>query len=235
MVTAAVVCAPRFLSPTTQEPKKPGVLPGLYQEGPCALAQFPSVLPAVNDALDSAALAQALGDSSLDKTLILSLRLGALDSDPRVRVFRKQGSADVAQRVLAAVLATLRPIQADMPWAFRLQLDPGVTPTMSVARSELCPPAFKSGVTLTKSFRMEEGQAVELQRGAEENARLLQMVVLRVLVQPDGKASEVVTVALSGDRQIDSQMQQAVQRGRFFPAKLDGASVAAWLQVGKPR
>ena len=82
---------------------------------------------------------------------------------------------------------------------------------------------------------MEEGQFVALQRKLEEEARLRQMVAFRVLVQPDGRAGEVITVAVSGDRRIDSEMQQAMHRGGFFPATLDGASVAAWLQVGKPR
>jgi TonB-like protein len=234
--TVVVVFGPMLSSMAAQEPKEAIVVPGLYQHGSCAPASFPSVLPMVNDVLDSAALARVLGDSGLRDPLTVSLRLGSLNSEPRVRVLGKPKSASIARRMAAVVLSAIRPVPADTPWAFRLRLEPGGAPTMSLSRSEFCPPAWKQGaVVRTQSYRMEEGQAVEMQRRLEEEARLRQMVIFRVLVQANGRAGDVIRVAASGDRRIDNQMQQIVTRGNYFPAKLDGAPVSAWLQVGWPR
>lgn len=233
--TVVVMFGPMLSSVAAQEPKEPTVVPGLYQHGPCAPAPFPSVLPMVNDVLDSAALAKVLGDSGLRETLTLSLRLGSLNSDPPVRVLGKPKFPDIARRMATVILSAIRPVPADTPWAFRLELAPSDAPTMSLSRSELCPPARKQELVRTQSYRMEEGQAMEMQRRVEEEARLRQMVAFQVLVQANGRAGEVIRVAASGDRRIDEQMQQIVTRGSYFPAKLDGAPVSAWLQVRWPR
>src|SRR5207247_2757465 len=70
----------------------PGVVPGLYTDSRCDAANFPAEMPAVNAVLDSSTLVAALPRLGLDKSLVLTLRLGSLSHDPRVRVFKKKGS-----------------------------------------------------------------------------------------------------------------------------------------------
>ena len=233
-LTLALTAGPGYVALHAQETTQPDVLPGTYQKGPCAPAAFPEVLPALHEVLDSAALMPALASVGLDKSVVLSLRLGSMKANPPVRVIQAKGSPAVATKVADAIQQALRQIPPGDPWALRLLVDPGNPPALRLARSQLCPPASERPVTRTRTYTMGEGQASRMQQQMQEEARLRQMVRFRVLVQPNGKPADVVLTASSGDQRIDSELQQAIRRTHFFAATLDGARVAAWFLVGGP-
>jgi protein TonB len=56
-------------------------------------------------------------------------------------------------------------------------------------------------------------------------------VLLRVLVSADGLAKQVLLRASSGSDVLDDSAQAAVRKWRFIPAKLNGDTVEAWVQV----
>ena len=66
-------------------------------------------------------------------------------------------------------------------------------------------------------------RAVELgQRGT---------AVLRVLVQPDGSSSEIVVWRSSGIELLDAAALGAVRLWRFEPARRDGDTIVAWVEI----
>lgn len=66
-----------------------------------------------------------------------------------------------------------------------------------------------------------------LARRAGEQGR----VVLRVLVNPTGKADEVEIRTSSGHRRLDESARDTVRRWRFIPAKRGDAPVPAWVLI----
>lgn len=56
-------------------------------------------------------------------------------------------------------------------------------------------------------------------------------VLLAVLVSEAGHPSEVQIKKSSGANTLDNAASKAVKRWRFIPAKRDGATIAAWVQV----
>jgi len=66
-----------------------------------------------------------------------------------------------------------------------------------------------------------------LARRAGEQGR----VVLRVLVNPSGKADEVEIRTSSGHRRLDESARDTVRRWRFVPAKRGDEPVPAWVLI----
>lgn len=56
------------------------------------------------------------------------------------------------------------------------------------------------------------------------------VVVLRVLISPDGRASEVQLVKTSGSSRLDGAAVAAVKEWRFVPALRGGKPVSAWYE-----
>jgi len=66
-----------------------------------------------------------------------------------------------------------------------------------------------------------------LARRAGEQGR----VVLRVLVNPSGKADEVEIRTSSGHRRLDESARDTVRRWRFIPAKRGDEPASAWVLI----
>lgn len=56
------------------------------------------------------------------------------------------------------------------------------------------------------------------------------VVVLRVLITPDGRASEVQLVKSSGSGRLDGAAIETVKQWRFVPAVRGGRPVPAWYE-----
>jgi protein TonB len=56
-------------------------------------------------------------------------------------------------------------------------------------------------------------------------------VLLRVLIEPDGRASRVEVLQTSGFQVLDQTAVAAVKRWRFVPGKRGGTPEAMWAQV----
>lgn len=56
------------------------------------------------------------------------------------------------------------------------------------------------------------------------------VVVLRVFITPDGRASDVALVKSSGSTRLDRSAMDAVRQWRFVPARQGGRPVGAWYE-----
>jgi periplasmic protein TonB len=56
------------------------------------------------------------------------------------------------------------------------------------------------------------------------------VVVLRVFITPDGRASDVALVKSSGSTRLDRSAMDAVRQWRFVPARQAGQPVGAWYE-----
>jgi len=54
--------------------------------------------------------------------------------------------------------------------------------------------------------------------------------VLRVLITPDGRASEIQLAQTSGSTRLDRAAIDAVREWRFMPALRGGRPVSAWYE-----
>jgi periplasmic protein TonB len=56
-------------------------------------------------------------------------------------------------------------------------------------------------------------------------------VILRVFVEPNGRASQVQIRTSSGSSRLDQAAQDAVSRWKFFPAQRGAEAIGAWVLV----
>lgn len=56
------------------------------------------------------------------------------------------------------------------------------------------------------------------------------VVVLKVLITPDGRASEVLLLMSSGHARLDRSAMDTIREWRFVPARKGGRPVAAWYE-----
>ena len=56
-------------------------------------------------------------------------------------------------------------------------------------------------------------------------------MILRVFVEPEGKASQVEIKASSGSQRLDRAAAEAVARWKFIPARRGDEAVSAWVLV----
>lgn len=56
------------------------------------------------------------------------------------------------------------------------------------------------------------------------------VVVLRVFITPDGRASDVEVVRSSGSARLDRSAMESIRQWRFLPARQGGKAVGAWYE-----
>ena len=93
------------------------------------------------------------------------------------------------------------------------------------------PPA-KTGVSIPATYAASNRKPdyPAMSRRYEEQGT----VVLRVLVQADGRAGAVEIKSSSGYARLDESAKATVQTWRFHPATSDGKPIAEWYQLSIP-
>lgn len=56
-------------------------------------------------------------------------------------------------------------------------------------------------------------------------------VILKALIQPDGKCSEVVIAKTSGNESLDRSALNTVSQWQFTPAKAQGKEISQWVNI----
>ena len=221
----------RTLDSRAQQSSPRAELPGLVPAEQCGPAPFPLELPPLDSVLDTAAVAVALRANELSKPVVLALRLGALETTPRVRVIQTKAPRDIADRAAAAVDAALRPVPADLSWAFRVKIDVDRDLVFSLERSRVCGaiPPRPEVRTATQTVRADELQ--EIRREADEAAARYRAMRHRVLVAADGRVLAVELMRSSGDGVRDASGADRWKRAVFKPTKLDDVPVTAWVEL----
>lgn len=197
------------------------------QRAGCAPAQLPAELPAAAQVLDSAALLTALASQNVGGgESVLAIRFEAAGTPVPARVLESP-LPQVAADSLAALLTTHLRAQMSGPfWGARVRVRHGAPQALTIERSVFCPPRAKPDVTRRRLPFVIEG------RGAPPPPSPPR---LAVLVSPDGRVTDVLIIDSSGDSRVDRSFEDDARRRRFEPARLDGAAVPAWFEIGPPR
>jgi hypothetical protein len=208
-------------------------LPGVYEAGQCGPAPFPVVLPPLDSVVDTTSLRALLAARGVNKRVVVTLRLGALETTSRVWVVETDAPDSVAAQAVADVDAALQTIPPDRAWAFRLRIDGDGGSVLRLERSNLCGAAPPHRETASRG-RLEIASIQEVERSTRESeAEQSRLRVLRhrVLVDAAGRVLAVQVAVTSGDAGIDASHSYALQRQVFKPSRLDDRPVTAWVMV----
>lgn len=128
------------------------------------------------------------------------------------------------------------------PTAPEIPFDPKPAPSTAAAAptppaAPSAPPAppappAKTGVSIPATYAASNRKPdyPAMSRRYEEQGT----VVLRVLVQADGRAGAVEIKSSSGYARLDESARTTVQSWRFHPATSDGKPIAEWYQLSIP-
>ena len=56
-------------------------------------------------------------------------------------------------------------------------------------------------------------------------------VILKALIQPDGKCSEVMVAKTSGNESLDRSALNTVSQWQFTPGKSQGKEISQWVNI----
>jgi hypothetical protein len=101
----------------------------------------PPELPPLSELLDSTAVVSALRSFARGE-LLITLAFDSSGRTTRTRVIDRRMSAARADSVRATVEAGLRMPRISTAWGARLRVSTGESPSLALARRELCPPAL---------------------------------------------------------------------------------------------
>ncbi len=212
-----------------QQPERGGPIPGVYAPRRCVTARFPVELPPLNSVLDSARLVAALASAGVDRDLVVGLRLGAAEAEPRVRVIQTQVPEEIADRAVVEIEASIGGIPADREWAFRVRVRTRGGLMVDLERSHVC------GAAPRATRRPDERRVAVV---TDADRRLVQEAEMRrrsmrhrILVDDKGRILVIELVNSSGDAGMDARRTAFLQSLSFMPALLDGVGVIAWVEI----
>lgn len=135
----------------------------------------------------------------------------------------------VAQPRTPAPRPAIAPVQPQAPAPAPAVVDQGTLPALPVEAAPATPaPGFDAGPMEAAQLRYAVAPPPPYPRDALR-AGIQGTVLLRVLVDVDGRPLQVAVERSSGHRSLDREaMRQVQQRWRFEPALRDGRPVQAW-------
>ena len=124
------------------------------------------------------------------------------------------------------------PVPAVAQKSIPIESIPASSPRSAQPSAASAPPAVLGGAedrqpTVDASFRgnrIPEYPAMSRRLGEQG------VVILRVLITPDGQASEVLLVKSSGSSRLDRSAMDSIREWRFVPALKGGRPVSAWYE-----
>jgi hypothetical protein len=174
--------------------------------------------------VDSAhALADLVGFSHSDRTMVFSLVFNEDDSLPHVRPLDK---VDAIAAVF--VMRSLRPQSPSETWAIRVRVQVGKNPMLTLERSVYCPPAPDSTpVVIVPNVTTFDVQKRDRAPGAN-----LRIDEYQTLVSASGEALDVHLVGSTGMKALDDQLAHELKQQHFHPALLDDQPIQAVYRTG---
>jgi hypothetical protein len=189
----------------------------------CEATRTPRQLPPASDVLDSAAAITELTESNLlADEMRFSLLFEGTDSVPRVRPL---DTAD--PRAAMVLMRSIWPQKPSDPWAVRVHVVGGSTPSLTLERSIYCPPTPESGSPFPTRV------AVQIRSGDHRPAPGIQRVHIRIeaLIDEGGVPSNVRITQSSGMSDLDDEILKQWQSRRFHPALIDGEPIRALFRT----
>jgi hypothetical protein len=192
----------------------------------CEETRNPKQLPPARDVLDSADAILELKEANLlADDMRFSLLFEASDSFPRVRLLET-----IDPRAAIVLLRSIWPQKPSEPWAVRVHVVGGSTPSLTLERSIYCPPTPESG------SRFPTPILVQTRPGDRRPPPGTQRVHIRfeALIDEGGVPSNVRITQSSGMSDLDDEILKQWQGRRFHPALIDGEPIRAlWRTDGQ--
>jgi len=196
------------------------------QNKDCEATRTPKQLPPAKDVVDSADAILELKEANLlVDDMRFSLFFDGSDSFPRVRLLE---TTDPTAAVV--LLRSIWPEKPSEPWAVRVHVVGGATPSLTLERSIYCPPTPESGSPFPTRI------AVQMKPGDRRPPPGTQRVNIRLeaLIDEGGVPSNVRITQPSGVSDLDDEILKQWQGRHFHPALIDGQPIrAVWRTDGQ--
>ncbi|NIM50682.1 MAG: hypothetical protein GTN62_10055 [Gemmatimonadales bacterium] len=200
-------------------------------ESSCQPDSVPEDLPHINQVVDSAALARAIGEVTFSyprANLLFSLAFGIEGELTHVRVLESGYGPDTADVLQRSAQSTVRPQPPENAWGVRLRVATGPNPTLVLERAAYCPP---EAIRQSAPHRQARRSLPRLTREEWALLRSLRSFRMKVLVDARGRALTGSMTRGSGNASVDDYLVEWVALQRFRPAVLDGVLVLAWVEL----
>lgn len=194
----------------------------------CTVLEESKEIPAVDAVFDSAKLVGALPavDAAAPSEMVFTLLTGAR---PIVQNVDSTNKHAVNDETMKQLVAASRAGSREFAPAFKVRVvlgEAGKPLSLNVERSTLCgPEMIGSPPPIQMRTTVRPANAPPPPRPRSVSARL------RIGVT--GQVKRVDLGSGSGDRDLDQAMRDAMMRGRYRPALLDGRPVEVWVGQGK--
>jgi TonB-like protein len=190
----------------------------------CEETRNPKNLPSASDVIDSAsAIAELKQSNLLAGDMRFTLLFDETDSFPRVRPLQ---TADPGAAMV--LMRSIWPQKPSDPWAVRVHVVGGTTPSLTLERSIYCPPTPESGSPFPTRI------AVQMQAGDRRPPPGTRYVRLSIeaLIDEAGVPSNVRITQSSGMGDLDDAVLKQWEARRFHPALIDGEPIRALFRTG---
>ncbi|MEW5931587.1 MAG: energy transducer TonB [Gemmatimonadota bacterium] len=227
-VLGMAACAPAVSS-------GPALLPAGWsppQGQRCEVDDAPRQLPAVDQVVDSAALAGDLAGAGTGGHALFTVGYDTLGVADTVRLAGGDLPAATRAAWLQAVTRRVRgrspfpvPVRRGRPesWSVLLRVDAGNAPAFRLGRSEHCPPVLTNGFTVQAYAQQTFAELVRNNPGQRRPAR----VVMDFVVDSTGAVRDARVHTSNGAPSVDEIARRAVSQGRFQPALLNRVPVSS--------
>ena len=187
----------------------------------CEAWNQPAPLPASATLLKAGVLQPPAGGSP-SGTLLLAMRFDQDGQLDRLATIGGTMADSLRAPLEGAVRRAVIPDKRYASGSFRVLLAVADSVTTMVGRSEYCPPVIVSGASGTGSV------TVDMPADRVPN---IETPHYSVLVNKSGRIVQSKLLQSSGNRTIDDDVARGFPNWRLRPALLDGAPIAAWINV----
>lgn len=205
----------------------------------CGPAVRPATLPDAGTLVDVEMVTAVLGSTvpADGEGLLVSLLYRRGATRPSIHILAPEALTPDSMAHIAAVLEpNLREVSAEtQPYAVRLRVRGGDTPTLGVERSRYCPPAAR----LDEETRRVAVSTTLLTYSTERRPTTPQSsfggktmrVVVESAIDSTGAVLDVMMLRATNNAETDEMLLRDLRARHFLPALIDDVPIASWLRT----
>jgi hypothetical protein len=200
------------------------------QDKGCQETKYPAQLPAPSAVVDSAHAIADLAMFAGPKPMVFSLVFNKGDSVPRIHPLDKNDAA-----AGQALYSYVKHQPAADLWAIRVKIAGGDAPSLTLERSQYCPPEPTAGEGRIMSITGQvagPGSRTLMRTGPDVSLGHGKDVLYEALIGADGHVLLVRVLTNSDNGESNADVVQMVQRQHFKPATLDDDPLTALFRSG---
>lgn len=204
----------------------------------CGPAVRPVALPEAGTLLDVEVVTAMLGRTvPADREgLLVSLLYRRGATRPSIHILAPEAlTPDSLAHIVAVLEPNLREVSAEtQPYAVRLRVRGGDTPTLGVERSRYCPPAARLDeetrrVVSTNLLTYSTGQRPTTPQSSFGGKTM--RVVVESAIDSTGAVLDVMMLRATNNAEIDELLLRDLRARHFLPALIDDVPIASWLRT----